>query len=227
MLTAPRKVIEFVGNTQMDKQGKKGVKIMPRVSVGGSAVTSGLLISEHDTAATAAALAGNLPVPTTSSSSISSSIATAALSMPAKRKADFAATNPDPKRKVISSGKSLSSGPPKNLYEVIKAVFETFWTLEFDDISVSHAFFAKITSANCREFGLQSFAEESCSLAVIQEKIEERKYFSAESFELDMKLMFANIIKHYSPVHPAHKTAANLLKSFESDWEAAQGRLSW
>ncbi len=66
----------------------------------------------------------------------------------------------------VSGARAVSL--PSNFYEVIREVFATFWELEFEETEVTWAFFAKITSANCREFRLNSFAERSYCLAVIK-----------------------------------------------------------
>jgi hypothetical protein len=60
---------------------------------------------------------------------------------------------------------------PSNFYSVISEIFLYFWNLQFEDISVNYAFFAKITSKNCQDYNLASFADQSSSLAVIKVRL--------------------------------------------------------
>jgi hypothetical protein len=57
---------------------------------------------------------------------------------------------------------------PSNFYEIVNEFFEEFWTLEFEEEEVNWAFFAIITSTNCKDFKLNDFADKSYSLAVIK-----------------------------------------------------------
>lgn len=57
---------------------------------------------------------------------------------------------------------------PANFYTVVGPLFQEFWALEFDDVEVTAAFFALITHANCRDYKLEAFAEQSYSLTVIK-----------------------------------------------------------
>jgi hypothetical protein len=57
---------------------------------------------------------------------------------------------------------------PINFHTLVRPFFEEFWRLEFDSTEVTWAFFAKITTANCAEYKLSTFAEQSSSLAVIK-----------------------------------------------------------
>lgn len=57
---------------------------------------------------------------------------------------------------------------PSNFYNVVGPLFEEFWAMEFDEVEVTWAFFALITNANCRDYRLEVFAEQSYSLAVIK-----------------------------------------------------------
>ena len=57
---------------------------------------------------------------------------------------------------------------PSNFYTVVGTLFDEFWGMEFDDVEVTWAFFALITNANCRDYRLEVFAEQSYSLAVIK-----------------------------------------------------------
>ena len=56
---------------------------------------------------------------------------------------------------------------PENFYILVQELFDEFWAIEFDNIEVTWAFFAKITNYNCKEYSLETFAEESSSLPVI------------------------------------------------------------
>lgn len=56
---------------------------------------------------------------------------------------------------------------PENFYILVQELFDEFWAIEFDNIEVTWAFFAKITNYNCKEYNLETFAEESSSLPVI------------------------------------------------------------
>jgi hypothetical protein len=57
---------------------------------------------------------------------------------------------------------------PSNFEAVAGGLFEEFWRMEFEDDEVTWAFFAKITSANCKDYKLNTFADTSSSLAVIK-----------------------------------------------------------
>jgi hypothetical protein len=57
---------------------------------------------------------------------------------------------------------------PNNFYKVANELFEEFWAMEFDDVEITWAFFAKINFLNCKDYNLEDFAEESCSLAIIK-----------------------------------------------------------
>lgn len=57
---------------------------------------------------------------------------------------------------------------PNNFYKVANELFEEFWTMDFDDVEITWAFFAKINFLNCKEYNLEDFAEESSSLAIIK-----------------------------------------------------------
>ena len=57
---------------------------------------------------------------------------------------------------------------PSNFYKVANELFEEFWAMEFDDVEITWAFFAKINFLNCKDYNLEDFAEESCSLAIIK-----------------------------------------------------------
>lgn len=60
---------------------------------------------------------------------------------------------------------------PPNFYEVADALFEEFWSLQFEDKEVDFAFFANITIHNCHEYGLTAFSEKSYSFTVIRVSI--------------------------------------------------------
>jgi len=57
---------------------------------------------------------------------------------------------------------------PTNFYKIANELFEEFWAMEFDDVEITWAFFAKINFLNCKDYHLEDFAEESCSLAIIK-----------------------------------------------------------
>lgn len=57
---------------------------------------------------------------------------------------------------------------PNNFYKVANELFEEFWAMEFDDVEITWAFFAKINFLNCKDYNLEDYAEESCSLAIIK-----------------------------------------------------------
>lgn len=57
---------------------------------------------------------------------------------------------------------------PANFYTVVGPLFNEFWAMEFDNFEVTAAFFALITHANCRDYKLEAFAEQSYSLTVIK-----------------------------------------------------------
>jgi len=114
-----------------------------------------------------------------------------------------------------------SSSIPINLQQVLHTVFNEYWEMECDD-QVVHAFFSKINKTNCRDFGLQDFAWESCSLPVIKDKLKDGRYATVEAFYYDFNLMFQNIFNYYPHDHPAHAKASELNKHFEQRWEQAK-----
>lgn len=57
---------------------------------------------------------------------------------------------------------------PTNFDKVAGDLFDEFWNLEFEDHEITWAFFAKITSLNCKDYKLQNFADTSYCLAVIK-----------------------------------------------------------
>ena len=114
---------------------------------------------------------------------------------------------------------------PGNFYDVATEVFNSFWHLEFEDQEINFAFFAKITSINCKDFKLEAFADTSSSLAVIREKLEGKQYLSAEEFVYDFHQMFDNIFLYYTSNHPAYKKAIELSVAFEERWKVAQPTL--
>eukprot|EP01035_Chromulina_nebulosa_P017828 gene17828-23439_t len=108
---------------------------------------------------------------------------------------------------------------PENLYKVITKICEDFWELDYDPPEVSFAFFALINSRNCHEYHLQDFAVESCSLAVIKDKINNKLYSTADEFVVDFRQMFKNILQYYPSTHLAYSKAIELSKLFELRWE--------
>jgi len=57
---------------------------------------------------------------------------------------------------------------PQNFYQIADQIFNEFWDLEIDDEEVSPAFFANITSINCKLYKLEAFSEQSHALPVIK-----------------------------------------------------------
>jgi len=120
---------------------------------------------------------------------------------------------------------------PVNFFPVLNGVFEQFWQLEFDNPSVSQAFFAKIDLTNCRSYGLESFAERSMSLSVIRDRLEATKassgythttaYISPEDFYSDFRQMFENIFSFFPPQSAPQLKAIELNTLFHEKWEAA------
>jgi len=154
-------------------------------------------------------------------------------------------TNPRKRERVTDDGNMLSDlGAPEqilssseiilplNFFAVISGVFETFWQLEFDNPQVSQAFFAKIDLANCRSYGLESFAESSMSLSVIRDRLEATKatagythsspYISPEDFYSDFRQMFENIFAFFPPQSAPQLKAVELNTMFHSKWEGAK-----
>ena len=117
-----------------------------------------------------------------------------------------------------------------NLYEILNEVFNIFWDMDFPDdqtITVKAAFFAKIDSHNCIDFGLTSFAPDSCSLPVIKDRIESKDYKALDDLVFDFNTMFENIFKYYPPDHLAYHKATELKALLRSEIEKARARLIW
>ena len=89
------------------------------------------------------------------------------------------------------------------------------------------AFFAKIDSHNCVEFGLAAFAPDSCSLPVIRERLESKDYKTLDDLVFDFNTMFENIFKYYHPDHLAYHKAVELKKLLQSEIEKARTRQIW
>eukprot|EP00981_Chlorochromonas_danica_P006200 scaffold1307_cov166-Ochromonas_danica.AAC.22 len=101
---------------------------------------------------------------------------------------------PNPMRVVPPPAKRSRvshTGLPMNFYEVVTPLFQEFWGKQFADKSVTFAFFAIITSYNCKEYQLPVFAEQSYALPVI-------------------KQLFTNILRFYPDGHPAIAAAKEL-----------------
>ncbi|RYH32491.1 hypothetical protein EON65_00500 [archaeon] len=74
-----------------------------------------------------------------------------------------------PIQPVTKKARVAKAGLPVNFYDVVRPLFDEFWDKKFDDTQkVGAAFFARITSANCQDYGLSSFAEFSSALPVIK-----------------------------------------------------------
>jgi len=126
---------------------------------------------------------------------------------------------------------------PANFFAVINSVFEQFWRMEFDNPQVSQAFFAKIDLANCRAYGLESFAERSMSLSVIRDRLEATKatagythtspYISPEDFYSDFRQMFENIFAFFPPQSAPQLKAIELNTLFHSRWEDAKAAFKY
>ncbi len=117
-----------------------------------------------------------------------------------------------------------------NLYEVLNEVFNIFWDMEFPDdqtITVKAAFFAKIDCHNCVDFGLTTFATESCCLPIIKERLESKDYKTLDDAVFDFNTMFENIFKYYHPEHLAYHKAIELKAMLQSEIEKAKARLIW
>ena len=69
------------------------------------------------------------------------------------------------------SGGNNRTQTVSDFYPTIKDIFKQYWKLKLDDPSVTAAFFAQITAANCSHYGLDSFSQESTSLTIIKVKL--------------------------------------------------------
>jgi len=145
---------------------------------------------------------------------------------------------------------------PTNFCEVIKEVFEHFWQMEFEDESVMRiAFFAKIDSSNCTEFGLESYASSASCLAVIRDRIDatcvakERSaaaalygsssrggggsthgiqpYTSINDFSSDFRQMFNDIERFWPASSPVRAKAKELSAIFAVKWQDAQAKFKF
>lgn len=114
---------------------------------------------------------------------------------------------------------------PEVLYTTIQSIFHEYWSMSFDSDDITAAFFARIDAYNAHMFRLSSFAPESTSLSVIQQRITERRYTSLDAFQYDMDTMFNNILKYYPPESPAVSTAQRLKAQFASQWQKTVERL--
>lgn len=141
---------------------------------------------------------------------------------PAKEKSD---DFPSPASSAAVEQKAAAireeSLPPQNMYQVIQQVFQEFWSLEFEDPSVTAAFFARIDSRNCMDYQLATFAHKACSLPVIQERIQDKRYASTDAFLHDFHTMFENVHAYYPESHPAVAKAYDLRKLFDTRWQSA------
>ena len=109
---------------------------------------------------------------------------------------------------------------PLNLYEVLDAAFLFIWDQDIADLSAKAAFFAKITSANCTDYGLAAFSEHSFSLPVIKQKLAGREYVNYDEFIMDFNLLFGNIFTYYPPQHVAYAKALEMRNLLDEKWTA-------
>lgn len=117
-----------------------------------------------------------------------------------------------------------------NLYEILNEIFNVFWDMEFPDdqtITVKAAFFAKIDCHNCVDFGLTTFATESCCLPIIKDRLESKDYKTLDDAVFDFNTMFENIFKYYHPNHVAYHKATELKVLLQNEIEKAKSRLIW
>lgn len=143
---------------------------------------------------------------------------------------------------VVSNVGMSRKRTPDNFEKVAGELFNEFWSLEFEDHEITWAFFAKITSLNCRDYNLPNFADTSYCLAVInvrclpfvyyidfvsQDKLKNNAYLSTEDFVFDFHQMFANILKYYDEAHPAYRKAIELSQMFETKWAVALTKFKW
>eukprot|EP01031_Cornospumella_fuschlensis_P034294 gene34294-41508_t len=129
---------------------------------------------------------------------------------------------------AIKKARIAKAGLPTNFYDVIKPLFDDFWEdKRFDNPQVAVAFFSRISSANCREYGLPSFAEFSSALTVIKDKLKAKSYTSPSEFHLDMYQMFGNITQYFPESHPAVDVARSLKEVFDAKWKTLDDRFVW
>ena len=98
----------------------------------------------------------------------------------------------------IHMAMSTSSVPrplPANFLPVMSKLFSVFWEMEFDDPSVSHAFFAKIDAANCKLYGMETFAERASSLAVISERLKATEEMQSQGAHYQMTMLSSTRIQ--------------------------------
>lgn len=147
------------------------------------------------------------------------------------------------KSKSSISSNSIGRLNILNFYPIIQQIFDYFYDLEYDKQEINFAFFARITSKNCKDFQLSHFADESTCLAVIkvrfqlliylvsfdikislQDRLRDKSYTKAEDFRQDFDIMFENIITYYPQGHEAISKAKELQKIFYIKWNEAINR---
>lgn len=69
---------------------------------------------------------------------------------------------------VVSNVGIARKRTPENFEKVAGDLFDEYWNMEFEDHEITWAFFAKITSLNCKDYNLPNFADTSYCLAVIK-----------------------------------------------------------
>jgi hypothetical protein len=142
---------------------------------------------------------------------------------------------------------------PKNFYDVINRLFSKFWSMEFDEPSVNQAFFAKIDRANCKDYGLSTFAESPMCLSVIRDRVEAshqieilggwesaamtgtkearsaltHAFKSPEDFYSDLMAMFNNISTYFPQESLAFVKGQELQGVFVGDWAEAKKTFTW
>jgi len=146
-----------------------------------------------------------------------------------------------------SAASALYPPLPKNFYDIINGIFQTFWSMEFPEEAVSLAFFAKIDSSNCTEYGLTSFSESPSGLAVIRDRMDAsllarqheqyggpapgaygiQPYRSVEDFYTDFRHMFDNVYRYFPADSPAQVTARELDVKFKVTWAAAKSAFKY
>ncbi len=119
---------------------------------------------------------------------------------------------------VMVAGADALTIPRESLQEAMQSVFDKFWSYDFVDTTVKTMFRNRISQANCKQVGLQTFAEEALSLRVIQERLGKNFYNNALEFQNDFRLMFHNLFTYFPPDSAVYMKAQELSEMFESLW---------
>lgn len=122
-----------------------------------------------------------------------------------------------------------SSKPiPDNFYEIVKPIFQReFVEIEYDDVKVNCAFFAKIMYSNCRDYGMEHFAPDPMNFDIINEKLAKKQYRSVDEFLSDFHTVLKNIVTYFPMDHPARKEVDVVREKFDSHWQHMQHRFKW